>query len=121
MAGMKRMSCLEKRSLLNRSAVSVDELIAGGRFYEEQGLVHDAVDFYERAEATEELQRLIDSALEDGDFFLFNRLNRLLKRSPREDEWRRLAMRAKELGKDGFAEQAGAMLTADDAVQDQAN
>ena len=35
--------------MLNRSAVSVDQLLKWGRLYEEQGLINDAIDFYRKS------------------------------------------------------------------------
>ncbi len=103
------LSCLQKRELLNRSAVSVDELLTWARRYEEADLVHDAVDFYEKAQAWEDLERLCRRAVEEGDYFLLKRLMSLTGKDPSADQWRRLAERAEELGKTTFAEKAREM------------
>ncbi|MEJ5364515.1 MAG: hypothetical protein WHS86_05400 [Desulfosoma sp.] len=100
------LSCLEKRELLNRTAVSVDELRARAKALEEAGLIHDAVDFYEKAQAWSEIERLIPLAVEEGDAFLFARLFRVLKKDPSPEQWRALAARAEALGKRLYAQRA---------------
>ncbi|SMC23399.1 hypothetical protein SAMN02746041_01720 [Desulfacinum hydrothermale DSM 13146] len=106
MAGKGLLSCLQKRDLLNRSAVSVDELLDWGRRYEQEGRIHDAVDFYEKAQAREEMERLMDVAVQEGDSFLLRRLSHILGIDPEPQIWRSLADRAHELGKELFCEQA---------------
>ncbi len=106
MARGRRLSCLEKRNLLNRSAVSVAELVEWGKRYEEMELVHDALDFYERANAEEDLCRLLGRALDDGDYFLLKRVCTVLKRHPSEQELLKVAERGEQLGKERFAQQA---------------
>lgn len=102
---MKRnlLNCLEKRDLLNQSAVSLETLKQWGEHFEENGMLHDAVDFYHKAHATEALGRILRAAADDGDAFLFNKVSRILKVEPTEEEWIRLAERAKEFGKVAFA------------------
>lgn len=100
------LSCLEKRELLNRTAVSIDDLCARARAWEEAGLIHDAVDFYEKAQAWGEIERLIPLAVEEGDTFLFSRLCRLLKKDPPPEQWRALAAQAEALGKIRYAQRA---------------
>lgn len=92
--------------MLNRTAVSVDELCARAHALEEAGLIHDAVDFYEKAQAWSEIERLIPVAVEEGDAFLFSRLCRLLQRDPSAEQWRALAARAEALGKTLYAQRA---------------
>jgi len=69
MARTELLGCLEKRDLLNESVVSVDKLLEWGRRYEEAGFVYDAVDFYEKAGAGDELKRLLAAAKEEGTCF----------------------------------------------------
>ena len=56
------LSCLDKRELLNQSPISVAKLVDWGEQYEEAGLVHDALDFYERAGASEAMEKLLRTA-----------------------------------------------------------
>lgn len=106
MARKGKVSCLAKRDLLNRPAVAVDTLEARGRQYEELGLVHDAIDLYAKAGATDALQRLLKVAVEDGDQFMFKGLCRILQYEPSREEWTALAAKAEMLGKQAFAAQA---------------
>lgn len=100
------LSCLEKRDVLNQSAVSLDKLLQWGTVYEEEGLVHDAVDFYERAKASEPLERLLSVAREEGDSFLYSRILKSLDRDAAAEEWFSLGEKARELGKNAFAREA---------------
>lgn len=106
MARKNGLNCLEKRDLLNQSAVSVETLLHWGRYFEESGLLYDAVDFYEKANAKEAFARLFKEALEDGNVFLFKRLCHLTGHEPGRDEWVLIARRAEESGKYAFAAEA---------------
>ncbi len=100
------LSCLEKRDLLNRSAISVDQLITWGKMYEEEGLVNDAIDFYERANSSESLEKVLQEAHMEGDAFLYARILKILNRQASAQEWISLGEKARELGKDAFAREA---------------
>ncbi len=100
------LNCLDKRDLLNQHAVSVETLLRWGGFFEEAGLFHDAIDFYQKAGAREPLERIVDQALEDGDLFLCRRACRALKIEPDADQWRILGERAKAQGKSLFMQGA---------------
>jgi tetratricopeptide (TPR) repeat protein len=100
------LSCLEKRDLLNQSAVSVDKLMGWGARYEEAGQINDAVDFYERANAAGPLEALLEVARDDGDAFLYGRVLKALGRDAPAEEWILLGEKARELGKHAFALEA---------------
>lgn len=100
------LSCLDKRELLNQSVVAVEKLIHCGWAFEEADLVHDAVDFYEKAKSREDLTRLLDRAKEEGDLFLFRRILKILHHEPGSEEWLTLARKAQEAGKVTFASEA---------------
>lgn len=106
MAVKELMGCMEKRDLLNQSAVSVESMRTWGERYEEAGLLSDAVDFYEKAKATDALERLRENVLREGDFFLFNRVSRILGLDPTPQEWMEVASRAEKAGKHAFAAQS---------------
>lgn len=110
MAKKRELSCLIKRDLLNQPVASVENLLSWGQQYEEQGLLHDAVEFYEKAQAKEALLRLLEVAREEGDTFLFKRVNRILKREPTREEWLSLAKQAEQSGKEAFAADAQVQL-----------
>lgn len=100
------LNCLEKRELLNQPAVSVDTLLSWGRSFEEADSLYDAVDFYHKANAADALARILERAKEEGNVFLSLRICRLLRLELPSDEWRRIAERAEELGKNSSARQA---------------
>lgn len=100
------LSCFEKRELLNQTAASVEALAEWGRRFEEQEMWSDAVDFYMKANAREELKRLKDRVREEGDSFLFGRVCKALGYEPTPDEWLSVAKQAEELGKHSLAVQA---------------
>jgi len=100
------LTCLEKRDMLNRSAVSVDLLLKWGRQHEEEGLINDAIDFYEKANSSESLENLLSLSLQEGDVFNYARIMKTLGRQASADEWISVGKRAAELGKDAFAREA---------------
>jgi len=106
MAKNHLLECLEKRDLLNEDGASEATLLGWGRRFEEAGLLNDAVEFYDRADSSEDLKRLLESALEEGDLFLYTKLSRILKHDPSRDEWLVLADRAEAAGKFTFAADA---------------
>ncbi len=106
MGRINLLSCLDKRELLNQSAVSVDKLLKWAVLYEQEGMLSDAVDFYERANAAESLEKLLNVAREEGDTFLVGRILRALNREIPAQEWVSLGERARELGKHAYAREA---------------
>jgi hypothetical protein len=106
MAKKYDLSSLEKRDLLNETAVSLDALVSWGEHYEEVGSLYDAVDFYEKAGQTDALSRVLLKAREAGNVFLVNRICRITGYEPGKEEWISLAECAKELGKLTFAAEA---------------
>jgi hypothetical protein len=103
MAEKALLTCLEKRELLNESVVSVDKLLEWGRRYEDAGLIYDAVDFYEKTGAREDLTRLLDEAKLEGNVFLVNRVCKILKAELTSEEWFAVGEQAERAGKMQFA------------------
>jgi hypothetical protein len=100
------LGCLEKRDLLNRSAVSADQLVEWGEIFEEQDLINDAIDFYIKAGSSEALEKLLPPAHQEGDIFVYTRLVKALGRQVPAEEWISLGKKAAELGKDSCAREA---------------
>lgn len=100
------LSCLAKRDLLNQPAVSLEVLLSWAQRFVDSEMFHDAVDFYEKAGANDDLLKLLELAQNEGDLFLFKRINRFLGREPGQEEWSSLATRAQQLGKETFAAEA---------------
>lgn len=100
------LSSLEKRDLLNRSAVAVSRLVQWGDQYREAGLLNDAIDFYERANDSEALEALRETISEQGDVFLYGRILKALGREASPQEWIDIGEKARGLGKFAFAREA---------------
>ena len=100
------LGCLEKRDMLNRPSVPVDELVEWGEIFEEQELINDAIDFYMKAGSSEALEKLFPLAYQEGDIFVYARLAKALGRQVAAEEWISLGKRAAELGKDAYAREA---------------
>jgi hypothetical protein len=64
------------------------------------------VDFYEKANSVEDLDRLFRKAQGEGDVFLFSRLCRILKREATAEQWLQMAGKAEEAGRHSFAAEA---------------
>ena len=112
----KELNCLQKRDLLNRAGVNPGEITQWAARFEDEGLVNDAADFFHKAEDVSGLERLLEGARAEGDAFLFRRINHLLGRKASEGEWLEISKRARELGKNAFAEQAAAMAGVDEGA-----
>lgn len=106
MGGSDLLPCLDKRELLNDASESPESLSSWGERYQSEGFLSDAVDFYEKAGNGEALRQLSEQVKEEGDFFLFNRISRILKLQPGPEEWQTLVQNAEKLGKMAFAVQA---------------
>jgi hypothetical protein len=100
------LSCLEKRDLLNQPAASTKSLMEWGEKMERLGLLHDAMNFYEKAGAKDPIARVRGIAKEEGDLFLFRRACRALDEEPTAEDWAAVGGRAKDLGKTTFAAEA---------------
>jgi hypothetical protein len=103
MAEKALLTCLEKRELLNESVVSVDKLLEWGQRYEDAGLIYDAVDFYEKIGARDELTRLLEMAKLEGNVFLVSRLCKILKAELTSQEWLNIGEQAERVGMLTFA------------------
>lgn len=106
MASKKLLSCLKKRDLLNRDRVDKSELIMLGESYLQEGLLSDCIDFFEKAEHFEGLSQLRERCAAEGDYFLYNRLGKILEDPPSSEELTKLGDDALGLGKLLFARSA---------------
>ena len=101
--------CLKKRQMLNDKVVNPALCREYGAKFLELGWREDALEFFKKGDAADELAKLEAYCLETGDAFLLARLG---QRSP--EVWRRLAERALTLGKLYFARRAFEMAGDDD-------
>lgn len=74
----------------------------------------EAVDFFARAEASDELERLQATSLERGDVFLFRAATGALDAEPSSETWTRLAEAARAAGRERDAETAQRLATVGD-------
>ena len=106
MAGKKLLSCLKKRDLLNSGKADKFELIQLGERYLHDNRLSDAIDFFEKAEPFDGLTQLKEQCVAKGDYFLCQRLAKILEESPPPEEWIQLGDKALNLGKLFFARSA---------------
>ncbi|MGD8253098.1 MAG: hypothetical protein PVJ11_00055 [Syntrophobacterales bacterium] len=106
MAGKKLLSCLKKRDLLNSGKADKSELVKLGERYLQEDQFSDAIDFFEKAEHWEGLMQLKEQCVAKGDYFLCQRLAKILEEFPPPQEWIQLGDNAFNLGKLLFARSA---------------
>ena len=106
LAGKKLLNCLKKRDLLNSGKADKSELITLGERYLHDDRFSDAIDFFEKAEHFEGLTQLNEQCVARGDYFLCQRLAKILEESPSSEEWIQLGDNALHLGKLLFARSA---------------
>lgn len=102
----KQPECLQRRKFLYSSDVSPEKLSEMGRAAEKEGFLSDAIDFFDRARDLEGLNRILDRAVEEGDFFLATRVEKAGGETISGDRLEKLAQNAERLGKAVCAEQA---------------
>jgi hypothetical protein len=103
LASKKLLNCLKKRDLLNSDRANKSELIKLGENYLQQGLISDCIDFFEKAEHSEGLIQLKEKCAAEGDYFLYQRLAKILQDPPSAEEWTQLGDKALALSKLFFA------------------
>ena len=103
LAGKKLMSCLKKRDLLNSGKADKSELIQLGERYLHEDRLSDAIDFFEKAEHFGGLTQLKEQCVAKGDYFLCQRIAKILEESPPSEEWIQLGDNALHMGKLLFA------------------
>ena len=106
MAGKKLLNCLKKRNLLNTDKMDKSELVKFGERYMKDGRLSDSIDFYQKAGHAEGLNQLCKLCAAEGDYFLYQRLIKILERSPSTEEWMQLGDNALAQGKHLFARSA---------------
>jgi hypothetical protein len=90
---------LEKRKILHSKGTSPQELKEMGDLFLSHEQWNDAIDFYEKGGYTEGLEEILRISKDMGDFFMFRRIQEILKKNPSMEEWESLGDRAMELGR----------------------
>jgi tetratricopeptide (TPR) repeat protein len=106
MARRKVLGCLTKRDLLNSDKVDPSKLADLGKLYLQEDRLSDAIDFFEKANYREGLDQLRKRCVEEGDFFLYQRLAKSMELPSEPDDLIRLADAALSRGKLYFARSA---------------
>jgi hypothetical protein len=93
---------LERRHLLERELDAAQALRYAEAYMVEDRTI-EAVDFFEKAGATDRLEELAEVAIAAGDTFLFKRAADALKIEPGVERWKRLAAAAEAAGFTAYA------------------
>lgn len=103
MAKIKLPDYKEKQKILYRDTTSQTALIAYGDKYLEAERISDAVDFYQKANHIEGLEKIKEIIIKEGDVFEFQHILNALNADASSEEWDTIGKRAFELGKYTFA------------------
>ena len=93
----------EKQRILYIDHKSVRDLIAYGDVFLEAGKMFDAIEFYQRVNYSEGLEKIKGMAEHSGDVMLFQQVLKLLKQHVSDDTWNAIGARAFDLKKYCFA------------------
>jgi len=93
----------KKQQLLYEEKKTAGELIVYGDSFLEAGRISDAIEFYQKANHTAGLEKIIVTAQEMGDVMLFLQASRALNRPASPEEWLAIGQAAKALKKYSFA------------------
>ena len=96
---------LERRHLIEKELPAEQALGIAEAYLAEERLA-EAVAFLGKAGADERLERLAETAVEQGDAFLLTEVSKVRRREPEAAQWERLEASARRLGKLFYAEAA---------------
>jgi hypothetical protein len=95
-----------KQKILYLDSTSPDDLINYGDSFLETGAYSDALDFFQKSNHNEGIQKIKDIAFESGDVMLFQRAAKALNLELSSPDWENIGKRAMELKKYFFARHA---------------
>jgi hypothetical protein len=95
-----------KQKLLYIDKTSPEVLEAYGDAFMAEGNISDALDFYQKANFTEGIQKIKDKAMADGDVMIFQAAAKALKIELQPAEWEAIGEKAVALKKYFFARHA---------------
>jgi len=93
---------LDRRHLLQREMPAAKMLEIGEAYLAESRQV-EAIDFFKKAGATEQLESMLEQATETGDSFLVRIVAAALRVTPTRERWLRVAAAADAQGKQLYA------------------
>ncbi len=105
-----------KQKMLFAEDTTEQTLIEHGQRFFSAGWYNDAIDFFERAGHVEGLNQIRQTASDEGDVFLFNRCLKAKGVAADDEEWRRIADQALDMGKLQFAREGYRMAGANKAM-----
>lgn len=100
---MGHLSLIEKRDLLYSKNLTPESARKHGGDFLAEGLNYDALSFFSRFKDVDELKKLVDVSLEDGDSFLFLKTYKALGEIPPPELLRRVGEKAFSLQKYYYA------------------
>jgi DNA-directed RNA polymerase beta' subunit len=96
----------EKQKVLYIDATPAKTLISFGERYLKEDRVSDAIEFFQKAAYREGLEKILATAVENGDVMDFQQILKALGRDATHAEWEHMGQRALALQKYTFALQA---------------
>lgn len=104
------LSVADKHKLFSAAPASRADLKRWGDVYREKGLLHDSLEFYQRAGDEEGIRSLAEPAVAEADLVLLQNVWAALKLPVPADALDRFQERAAALGKDAVAHRASLLL-----------
>ncbi len=95
-----------KQKLLYEDKVNPKDLQNYGDLFFEEGRLSDALDFYQKANHNNGLQKIKDAAFNNGDVMLWKQAAKILNLELKPADWESIGQKAIELKKYSFASHA---------------
>jgi hypothetical protein len=95
-----------KQKFLYLDSTSPDDLISYGDSFLEAGAYSDALDFFQKSNHNEGIQKIKNIAFDSGDVMLFQHASKALNLELSSSDWENIGKKAMELKKYFFARHA---------------
>jgi tetratricopeptide (TPR) repeat protein len=95
-----------RQKLLYVDQVNPKDLQNYGDLFFEEGRLSDALDFYQKANHNDGLQKIKETAFNSGDFMLWMQAAKILNLDLKPADWESIGQKAIELKKYSFAQHA---------------
>ena len=95
-----------KQKTLYIDSTSAATLHNYGDMFLEEGNISDALDFYQKAQYSEGMQKIKKIAIDSGDVMIFQRATKALHIEPKPEDWETIGKKAIDLKKYFFARHA---------------